>query len=91
MANDFTGRTWKINTNGQTPFGTANVKIKGGLWTGMTAGGQVLTITDVDGRVYSWTSYNLDYPLTIPEMGWLSGPLTFSIPSGELDLYLGTR
>ena len=92
--NDYTGRVWKIipsATNPQTPFGTVNVKIKGGMWTGMSAGAQTFTITDVAGRVYTYTSYQADYPVQIPELGWLSGPLTFGGTfTGEIDLYLAS-
>lgn len=92
MANDFTGRIWKINVAGTTPFGLANVKFKGGLWTGMTAGGQTFTITDADGRVYTFTSQGANVPVNFYELGWLSGPLTFGGTfTGEIDLFLGTK
>ena len=38
MANDYSGRIWKITDTGTTPIGTQNVKFKGGTWTGDTAG-----------------------------------------------------
>ena len=92
MANDFTGRIWKITAAGQTPFGTQNVKIKGGNWSGMSAAGQTFTITDVAGRVYTITSYAVDYNISIGELGWLSGPITFGGTfTGEIDLYLATK
>jgi hypothetical protein len=92
MANDFSGRIWKITTGGTTPFGSANVKIKGGSWTGMTAAGQTFIITDVAGRVFTSTSSGVDVQVTFYEMGWLSGPLTFSGTfTGEIDLFLATK
>lgn len=92
MANDFSGRIWKITTSGTTPFGAANVKIKGGSWTGMTAAGQTFIITDVAGRAYTFTSSGVDTQMTFYEMGWLSGPLTFSGTfTGEVDLFLATK
>lgn len=92
MANDFTGRIWRITTAGTTPFGTCNFKIKGGSWTGMAAAGQTFTITDSDGRVYTFTSSGVDVQVTFFEMGWLSGPLTFGGTfTGEVDLFLGTK
>jgi hypothetical protein len=92
MANDFTGRIWKITTGGSTPVGAWNVKIKGGIWTGMSASGQTFTITDIAGRTYTVTSYNADYPIQLLEMGWLSGPLLFGGTfTGEVDLYLMTK
>ena len=92
MANDFTGRIWKINTTGSTPNGTWNVKIKGGIWSGMTASGQTFILTDVAGRSYTWTSQGADIPVTIYELGWLSGPIAFSGTfTGEVDLFLGTK
>lgn len=92
MANDFSGRIWKVTTAGTTPNGTWNVKIKGGVWTGMTAAGQTFIITDVAGRSYTVVSYNVDYPIQILEMGWLSGPIAFSGTfTGEIDLYLMTK
>jgi hypothetical protein len=92
MANDFTGRVWKINTAGQSPFGTANVKIETIQWTGMSAGGQTFTITDADGRVYTLTSYAADYPITFSPKNWFSGPLTFGGTfTGEIDLYIPAK
>lgn len=92
MANDFSGRIWKITTGGTTPFGSANVKIKGGSWTGMTAAGQTFIITDAAGRAYTSTSSGVDTQVAFYEMGWLSGPLTFSGTfTGEIDLFLATK
>jgi hypothetical protein len=92
MANDFSGRIWKITTGGITPFGAANVKVKGGSWTGMTAAGQTFIITDVAGRAFTFTSSGVDTQVTFYEMGWLSGPLTFSGTfTGEVDLFLATK
>jgi hypothetical protein len=92
MANDFSGRIWKITTAGFTPFGAANVKIKGGSWTGMTAAGQTFIITDEAGRAYTFTSSGVDTQVVFYEMGWLSGPLTFSGTfTGEIDLFLATK
>jgi hypothetical protein len=92
MANDFSGRIWKITTAGSTPFGAANVKIKGGSWTGMTAAGQTFIITDEAGRAYTFTSSGVDTQVVFYEMGWLSGPLTFSGTfTGEIDLFLATK
>lgn len=92
MANDYSGRIWKIDSAGSTPFGTLNVKVKGGTWTGMTATGQTFTITDIAGRVYTWTATdsNLDAGgVNFDELGWLSGPLTFGGTfTGEVLLYL---
>jgi hypothetical protein len=94
-ANDYTGRIWKIlpsATNPQTPFGTANVKFEGGTWSGFTAAGQTFTITDVDGRVYTWESPTTASIVNFQKLGWLSGPLTFGGTfTGEIDLFLGTR
>jgi hypothetical protein len=92
MANDFTGRVWRITAAGQTPFGVANVKFEGGLWTGMTAAGQTFTITDFAGRVYTFTSSGIDVAVNFFKFGWLSGPLTFGGTfTGEVDLFLGTK
>jgi hypothetical protein len=94
MPNDYTGRIWKIVAGGETPFGTSNVKIKGGIWTGGTAG-DTFTITDVAGRVYTWI-FEADSNVTFQELGWLSCPVifggTFSNTAGaEVNLYLGTK
>jgi hypothetical protein len=87
MANDFTGRTLKITGPGTIPL--ANFKVKGGLWTGTTATGQVFTIVDAAGRTYDITSYLADYPVVIPEWGWISGPAVITaMPAGEIALYL---
>jgi hypothetical protein len=92
MANDFSGRIWKVTAAGTTPFGTQNIKIKGGSWTGMTAAGQTFIITDVAGRSYTFTSSGADVQVQFYEMGWLSGPITFSGTfTGEVDLFLGTK
>ena len=91
MANDFTGRIWKITTGATTPFGTANVKIKGGSWTGGTST-NTFTITDVAGRVYTWTWDADTQQVTFQELGWLSCPVTFGGTfTGEIDLYLGSK
>ena len=88
MANDFTGRTLKIDTTGLIPL--ANFKVKGGLWTGGTAG-NVFTITDAAGRAYNIT-FPTNNDVTIPEWGWISGPATITaMPSGEVLLFLGTK
>jgi hypothetical protein len=92
MANDFTGRIWKITTPGATTFGKMNIKIKGGLWSGMSAGAQTFTITDEAGRVYTWTSNGAEDPIPIYELGWLSGDVAFGGTfTGEIDLFLGTK
>jgi hypothetical protein len=91
MANDYTGRIWKITTAGSTPFGASNVRIKGGSWTGGTSG-NTFTITDGAGRVYTSTWSANSQQVTFTEMGWLEGPLTFGGTfTGEIDLYLATK
>ena len=91
MANDYSGRIWKITTSGLTPFGAANVKIKGGSWSGGTAG-NTFTITDEAGRVYTWTWGANSQQITFQELGWLSGPVTFGGTfTGEIDFYLGSK
>ncbi len=91
MANDFTGRIWKITNTGSTPNGTQNVKIRGGTWSGDTAG-KTFTITDVAGRVYSWTYPADGSAVTFQELGWLSGPITFGGNfTVEVNLYLGSK
>lgn len=90
MANDYSGRQIKITTTGIIPL--ANFKVKGGLWTGMSAGGQVFTMVDEAGRTYDVTSYQADYPVQLPEWGWISGPLDItSMPSGEIVINLATK
>ena len=94
MPNDYTGRIWKIVAAGETPFGTGNVKFKGGIWTGGTAG-DTFTITDVAGRIYTWL-FAADSNVTFQELGWLSGPITFGgtftgTSGAEVNLYLGTK
>ena len=89
MANDFTGRIHKITTTGTVPM--ANVKYKGGTWTGGTAA-DVFTIVDEAGRSYSWTYPADGSQVTFQELGWLSGPISItSMPHGEVNLYLGTK
>lgn len=90
MANDFTGRIWRVDSNGSTPFGSLNVKIESGIWTGGTAADN-LTITDAAGRTYTFTFPADGSSVVIPKMGWLESPLTFSIPHGNLNLFLGGK
>jgi hypothetical protein len=46
----------------------------------------------VAGRAYTFTSSGVDTQVTFYEMGWLSGPLTFSGTfTGEVDLFLATK
>lgn len=92
MANDYTGRVWRVTQAGTTPFGLANVKIETIKWSGMTATAQTFTITDADGRTYTTTSYQADYPVIESPKTWFSGPLTFGGTfTGEINLYLGTK
>jgi hypothetical protein len=91
MPNDYSGRIWKIIQAGTTPSGTANVKFKGGTWTGATAA-QTFVVTDEAGRSYTWTFPADGSAVNFQELGWLSGPLTFSGTfTGEIDLYLGSK
>ncbi len=91
MANTYNTRIWNINVAGTTPFGTLNVKIKGGLWSGGTAG-NTFTITDVSGETYTWTWTAGNEPIPFQELGWLSGPITFGGTfTGNINLYLGTK
>jgi hypothetical protein len=95
MANDFSGRIWKITTVPiTTSNGAQNVKIKGGSWTG-GVNPNVFTITDGGGRTYTWTwgASTATQQITFGELGWLEGPITFggSIGTSEIDLYLGTK
>lgn len=91
MANNYTGRIWQITSADTTPFGILNIKFKGGTWTGATAG-QTFIITDVAGRVYTWTFPADGSAINFQELGWLSSPLTFSGTfTGEINLYLGTK
>lgn len=91
MANNYATRIWKITQAGTTPFGTANVKIKGGTWTGDVAG-HTFTITDGGGEVTTWTFPADGSAVNFQELGWLSGPLTFGGTfTGEINLYLGSK
>ena len=91
MPNSFSTRIWKIIAAGITPFGTANVKVKGGVWSGGTAG-QTYIITDSGGEATTWTYPASGDALNFQELGWLSGPLTFSGTfAGEINLYLGSK
>jgi hypothetical protein len=91
MANLYNTRIWSITTTGTTPFGALNVKIKGGIWTGGTAG-DTFTITDISGNVYSWTFPADGDTVNFQELGWLAGPITFGGTfHGEINLYLGTK
>jgi len=89
MANDFTGRILKITTTGSIPL--ANIKVKGGTWTGAAAG-NVFAITDEAGRLYSWTFPADGSQVSFQELGWLSGPITITtMGGGQVNLYLGTK
>lgn len=91
MANIYTGRQWIITTSGTTPFGTLNIKIKGGTWSGATAG-QTFIITDIAGRVLTYTFPADGSTVPFQELGWLSGPVSFSGTfTGEVVLYIGTK
>ena len=89
MANVYGSRQMTLTTTGTIPFG--NFKVKGGIWTGSTSG-NVFTLVDESGNTMSFTSYANNYPINIPEMGWLSGPVSItSLPSGTVQLYLATK
>lgn len=91
MPNNYSSRQWSIVTAGTTPFGTLNIKIKGGSWTGGAAG-NTFTITDVAGRTITTTWGASSQQISFAELGWLSGPVTFGGTfTGEVDLYIGTK
>lgn len=88
MANDYSGRQWKITGAETTPFGTTNIRVKGGIWTGGTAG-QTFIVTDVAGHVLTWTFPADNDFLPFQDLGWLSGPVTFSGTfAGEIIWYI---
>lgn len=88
MSNDFTGRILRITETGVIPL--ANFKVEGGNWTG-AASTNTFSLTDVDGREYTWT-FPDEGDVTITKLGWLSGPVTITaIDGGQVLLYLGTR
>ena len=90
MANDFTGRIWRIEAAGITPNGSQNVKIRGGVWT--DAAGKTFIITDSAGRAYTWTIPPDGDTINFQELGWLSGPLHFSGTFvAPVLLYLGSK
>jgi hypothetical protein len=87
--NDFTGRIWRIVAVGNIPF--ANFKVKGGVWTGGTAG-QTASFVDVAGREYDFVYPSSGNALNIGEMGWVSGPAAITaMPSGEMQWWVGTK
>lgn len=93
MANDYSGRIWKITGGDTTPFGGANVRFRGGNWTGMSSNA-TFSITDEAGRVYTWSAPTDGSQVTFFEMGWLSGPVTFSFTGttpGEVNLFIGPK
>jgi len=93
MPPDYTGRIWKFpaGSNSTTPFGTLNIKVKGGSWTGGTSNTDTFTITDIAGRTYTFTWSTNSQQITFGELGWISGPITFVGPThGEVDLFLAT-
>ena len=91
MANDFSGRIWKITNAGTTPNGAWNVKIAGGIWSDDVAGA-TFTMTDIAGRVYTWTIPVDGDTVNFQRLGWLSGPITFGGTfTKEVNLYLDTK
>ena len=88
MANSYSGRQWIITAADTTPFGTTNIRVKGGIWTGGTSG-QTFIITDIAGRVFTWTFPASGEWVPFQELGWLSGPVSFSGTfGGEVILYI---
>lgn len=85
--NDFTGRVWRIVVPGAIPF--ANFNIRGGVWTGGTAG-NTASIVDEAGREYDFIFPTAGH-LVIGPMGWMSGPgaAITAMPGGEMLLYIG--
>ena len=93
MANNYGTRIWKITANGSTPFGTANVKFKGGTWTGMSTDA-VFTMTDQSGEATVWKATADGSTISFIELGWVAGPITWAFTgttAGEVNLFLGTK
>ena len=78
MANDFTGRQWRITTTGPIPG--ANFKVAGGVWTGATAGA-VMSFVDAAGRQFDFT-FPTQGQLNVGFMGWVSGPAVITAMGG---------
>jgi hypothetical protein len=93
MANSYSTRIWKITGNDTTPFGALNVKVKGGTWTGFSTDA-VFSITDGSGEVTTWNATADGSVVGFTELGWVSGPITFTFTGttkGEVNLFLGTK
>jgi hypothetical protein len=93
MANSYSTRIWKITGNETTPFGTTNVKFKGGTWTGFSTDA-TFSITDEAGEVTTWKATADGSVVSFTELGWVSGPMTFTFTGttyGEVNLFLGTK
>lgn len=73
--NDFTGRQWRIVATGTIPFG--NFKVKGGVWTGGTAGDS-FSYTDSAGREFDYI-FPASGIVTFGDLGWIEGPAAITV------------
>lgn len=86
MSNVFYGHQATF-TGPQTTFMVlSNIKIRGGVWSGMTAG-QSMSIVDLAGKTFVFTAPSGD-DVIIGPLGWIRGLSVPTLPSGNLNLYL---
>ncbi len=89
MANNVTGRQFILNTVGLVAGTGYNFKVAGGTWQAPGAVGATFQFNDAAGRVYTYTAYQVDYPIDLGKLGWIEGPITItSLPSGVVYMYL---
>jgi hypothetical protein len=86
VANVFYGHQATIDTVQTSPLIESNIKIRGGVWSGATAG-DTLTIVDLAGKTFTFTA-PVDTELQIGPLGWIRGLTIPVIDSGVLNLYL---
>ena len=90
MANDISGRPWRLDTQQATPVVNTWIKVAHFEWSGFSAA-QTLTLTDKNGRVI-WSATT---PGTLAEseirsakVGWVDGLIPSALPGGQVLVYI---
>lgn len=87
MANSWNGHQIIVDTpTTNSIVGNTNIKIKSGIWQGMTAPA-TLVLTDLAGRTFTYNAYQTNYQIDIGSLGWINGLTVPTISSGKVYFY----
>lgn len=85
MANAFYGHQATFTGPQTTPMVKSNLKIRGGVWSGMAAAAS-MSIVDLAGKTFVFVAPTGD-DVIIGPLGWIRGITVPTLPGGTLNLY----